>query len=42
MRARSAVLAVVLVLGAVVTLPVVAVAEVPQHTVRLTGLRSAA
>jgi len=37
MRARSAVLAVVLVLGAVVTLPVVAVAEVPQHTVTLTG-----
>lgn len=37
MRARSAVLAVALVLGAVVTLPVVAVAEVPQHTVRLSG-----
>ena len=37
MRARSAVLAVALVLGAVVTLPVVAVAEVPQHSVRLTG-----
>ena len=37
MRARSAVLAVVLVLGAVVTLPAVAVAEVPQHSVALSG-----
>jgi hypothetical protein len=37
MRARSAVLAVALVLGAVVALPVVAVAEVPQHSVRLNG-----
>ena len=37
MRARSAVLAVVLVIGAAVTLPVAAVAEVPQHSVRLSG-----
>ena len=37
MRARPAVLAVVLVLGAAVTLPAVAVAEVPQHSVALSG-----
>jgi hypothetical protein len=37
MRARSAVLAVAVVLGTVVTLPLAAVAEVPQHSVRLTG-----
>lgn len=37
MRARSTVLAVAVVLGSAVTLPVAAVAEVPQHSVTLTG-----
>jgi hypothetical protein len=37
MRARSAVVAVALVLGSAVTLPLAAVAEVPQHRVTLTG-----
>lgn len=37
MRARPAALAAALVLGAAVTLPAVAVAEVPQHSVTLTG-----
>ena len=39
MRTRPAVVALVLVLGSAVTLPVAAVAEVPQHTVTLTGAR---
>ncbi len=37
MRARPAVLVVAVVLGAAVSLPAAAVAEVPQHSVRLTG-----